>query len=155
MIRQCLPIPQKIYNITKRLQTPEEVEKYFPGFLSFIDCTEQQIPRPTDNKRRKVYYSGKKKRHTAVKTQLMVNNHGLIIHKAGYKKGKRHDYDIYKENHPVATPKQVVNVFDLVGYLGVEKDFPEQKSSLPFRKKKRNQQKSYPKKKKNKTTVIL
>ena len=27
--------------------------------------------------------------------------------------------------------KQVVNVFDLVGYLGVEKDFPEQKSSLP------------------------
>jgi hypothetical protein len=29
-------------------------------------------------------------------------------------------------------------VFDL-GYLGIEKDFPEQKSSLPFRKK-RNQQ---------------
>ena len=31
-------------------------------------------------------------------------------------------------------PKQVVNVFDL-GYLGVEKDFPDQKSSLPNRKK--------------------
>ena len=64
----------------------------------------------------------------------MVNDHGLVIHKAGYKKGRRHDYDIYKENHPV-TPKQVVNVFDL-GYLGVEKDFPKQLSSLPFRKKK-------------------
>ena len=24
LIRQCLPIPQKIYNITKRLKTPEE-----------------------------------------------------------------------------------------------------------------------------------
>ena len=35
-----------------------------------------------------------------------------------------HDYGIYKMNHPV-TSKQVVNVFDL-GYLGVEKDFPEQ-----------------------------
>ncbi len=46
LIRQCLPIPQKIYKITKRLQTPDEIEKYFPGFLSFIDCTEQQIPRP-------------------------------------------------------------------------------------------------------------
>src|SRR3954471_24000413 len=44
LIRQCLPIPQKIYGITKRLKTPEEVEQYFPGFLSFIDCTEQQIP---------------------------------------------------------------------------------------------------------------
>ena len=44
LVRQCLSIPQKIYNISKRLQTPDEVEKYFPGFLAFIDFTEQQIP---------------------------------------------------------------------------------------------------------------
>ena len=43
-------------------------------------------------------------------------------------------------NHPI-TPKEVVNVFDL-GYLGVEKDFPEQLSSLPKRKK-RNQGEIY------------
>ncbi len=74
LIRQCLPNPQKTYQITKRLKTPEEVEQYFPGFLAFTDCTEQQIPRPIDNKRRKLYYSGKKKRHT-VKNQLMVNSY--------------------------------------------------------------------------------
>ena len=132
LIRQCLPIPQKIYNITKRLRTPQEVEHYFPGFLSFIDSAEQSIPRPVDKNRRKMFYSGKKKRHT-VKTQLMVNNRGFIIHKTGHQKGRRHDYDIYKENQP-ATPKQVVNIFDL-GYLGIEKDFPTQLSSLPNRKK--------------------
>jgi hypothetical protein len=132
LIRQCIPIPQKIYNITKRLKTPEEVERYFPGFIAVIDSTEQQIPRPVDKRKRKAYYSGKKKRHT-VKTQLMVNNHGIIIHKLGYKKGRRHDYDIYKENHP-GTPKKVVNVFDL-GYLGVETDFLEQLSSIQNRKK--------------------
>jgi DDE superfamily endonuclease len=133
LIRRCLPIPQKIYNITKnRLRTPEEVEQYFPGFLSFIDSTEQQIPRPVNKRKRKAYYSGKKKRH-AVKTQLMVNNRGLIIHKVGHRTGSRHDYDIYKKNHSV-TPKEVVNVFDL-GYLGAEKDFPEQISSIPQRKK--------------------
>src|SRR3954471_18012466 len=115
LVRQCLPIPQKIYNITKRLKTPDEVEKYFPGFLAFIDSTEQQIPRPENNRKRKAYYSGKKKRHTAVKTQLMVNNRGFIIHKSAKKKGKRHEYDIFKENHPL-TPKKVVNVVDL-GYL--------------------------------------
>ena len=104
LIRKCLPIPQKIYKLTKRLQTPEEVEQYFLGFLAFIDSTEQQIPRPVNNRRTKAYYSGKKKRHT-VKTQLMVNNHGIIIHKTNHKKGRRHDYDIYKENHPV-TPKR-------------------------------------------------
>ena len=132
LIRNCLPIPKKIYNITNRLKTPQEVEKYFPGFLSFIDCTEQQIPRPIDNKRKKIFYLGKKKKHT-VKTQLMVNNRGLIIHKANHKKGHRHDYNIYKKNRPMI-PNQVVNVFDL-GYLGVEKDFPEQLSFMPNRKK--------------------
>ena len=135
LIRNCLPIPQKIYKITKRLQTLDKVEKYFPGFISFIDSTsEQRIPRPKDNKRkRKTYYSGKKKRHTAVKTQFVVNNHGFIVHKTDHKKESRHDYDIYKKNHPLV-PKDVVNVFDL-GYIGIEKDFSEQLSSLPYKKK--------------------
>ena len=40
LVRKCIPIPQKVYNITKRLRTPEEVEQYFPaGFLAFIDST--------------------------------------------------------------------------------------------------------------------
>ena len=91
LIRKCIPIPQRIYSITKRLKTPEEVEKCFPGFLSFIDSTEQQIPWPRNKTRRETYFSGKKKRH-AVKTQLMVNNHGLIIHKTKHRKGRRHDY---------------------------------------------------------------
>jgi hypothetical protein len=135
LIRQCIPIPQKIYSITKRLRTSDEVEKYFPDFIAFIDCTEQSIPRPTDNKRM-IFYSGKKKRYT-VKNQFVANNSGFIIHKAGHKKGRRHDYDMYKKNHPVI-PKDVVNVFDL-GYHGIEKDFPEQKTSIPYRKK-RNQE---------------
>jgi hypothetical protein len=135
LIRECVPIPQKMYPITKRLQTPEEVEKYFPGFLAFTDCTEQQIPRPVDKNRRKIFYSGKKKKHT-IKNQITVNNRGYILHKVGYKKGRKHDYDIYKDHHPI-TPKQVVNVIDL-GYLGVETDFPGQLSALPC-KRKRNQ----------------
>ena len=44
-------------------------------------------------------------------------------------------YSIYKKNRPV-TPKQVVNVFDL-GYLGVGKDFPDLKSSMPNKKKRK------------------
>jgi DDE superfamily endonuclease/Helix-turn-helix of DDE superfamily endonuclease len=96
LVRSCIPIPQKIYNKTKRLKTPEEVEKYFPGFLAFIDCTEQQIPRPVDKEKRKTFYSGKKKSHT-VKNQIMVNNHrGYILHKMGYKKGRKHDYQYIK-----------------------------------------------------------
>ena len=74
LIRKCVPIPQKIYKTAKRLRTLEEVEQYFPGLMAFIDCTEQQIPRPKNKERRKMYFSGKKKRHT-VKNQLMVNGY--------------------------------------------------------------------------------
>jgi hypothetical protein len=125
----CTNSTKDIPNNKDASNTPEEVEQYFPGFLAFIDSTEQQIPRPIDGNRRKMYNSGKKKRHT-VKNQLMVNNHrGYILHKANHHtKRRRHDYDFYKNNHPVTPSKQVVNVFDL-GYLGVEKDFPEQLSS--------------------------
>ena len=77
----------------------------------------------------------------------MVNNYGIILHKTSKKNGKRHDYDIYKKNHPLI-PKQVVNVFDL-GYLGVEKDFPEQLSALPY-KRKRNCERSAEEKEYNK-----
>ncbi len=64
----------------------------------------------------------------------MVNNLGYILHKVGHhKKGRRHDYDVYKNNHPF-TPKQVVNVIDLA-YLSVETDFPEQLSALPYKRK--------------------
>ncbi len=135
LVRQCVPIPQKTYHKTKRLKTAEEVEKYFPGFIAFTDCTEQQIPRPRDRERRKIFYSGKKKRHT-VKNQITVNNRGYILHKVGYKKGRKHDYDVYKKNHPII-PKEVITVVNL-GYLGIEKDFPEQLFALPF-KRKRNQ----------------
>lgn len=132
-VRECVPIPQKMYERAERASTPEEVEEYFPGFKAFIDATEQEIPRPRDKRKRKSHYSGKKKRHM-VKTQLTVNNDGAIIHKANHARGRRHDYDIYKERHP-KLPKQVESDFDL-GYQGVKRDFPNLKCALPFKKEK-------------------
>jgi hypothetical protein len=40
LVRHCIPIPHKIYHVTKRLKKLEEVEQYFPSFLAFIDRTE-------------------------------------------------------------------------------------------------------------------
>jgi hypothetical protein len=82
----------------------------------------------------------------------MINDQGIIVHKLGYMKGRRHDYDFYKKNHPVIPSKQVVNVFDL-GYLGVEKDFPEQLSSH-YHIKGKETNTSCPKKKKSITKFL-
>ena len=133
IVKSCIPLPQKLYNITRRLRTVEEVELYFPGFKAFIDSTEQEIQRPKNKKKQKEYYSGKKKKHT-VKTQLMVNKEGKILYKSNqHKKGRQHDYSIYKDEHPI-TPPQVENYYDL-GYVGVETDFPDLKAVLPIKKK--------------------
>ena len=80
LIRSCLPIPQKLYKVTRRLKTKEEVEQYFPGFMAFTDCTEQPIPKPKNRRKRRLYYSGKKKKHT-VKNLYTANQKGLIIFK--------------------------------------------------------------------------
>jgi hypothetical protein len=59
-----LPIPQKLYEITRRLKTREEVEEYFPGFMAFTDCTEQPLPRPKNKKKKKTVLLRQKKKHT-------------------------------------------------------------------------------------------
>ncbi len=65
----------------------------------------------------------------------MVNNRGYIIHKTKHRKDVGMTiYSIYKENNPVNPNQVAVNVFDL-GYLGVEKDYSEQLSALPYKKK--------------------
>ena len=122
LIKLCIPLPKKLYKRTKRrLRTIDEVEEYFPGFKAFIDSSEQEIPRPKNKRRRKSYYSGKKKKHT-VKTQYMVNSEGTILYKTAHERGRKHDYEVFKNRHPI-TPPQVENVLDL-GYLGVQNDFP-------------------------------
>jgi hypothetical protein len=156
VVKSCIPLPSKLYNITRRLKTVEEVEQYFPGFKAFIDCTEQEIPRPKNKRKRKNYYSGKKKKHT-VKTQLMVNKKGEILHKSNkHKKGKQHDYSVYKDEHPI-TPPQVENYYDL-GYYGIEKDFPDLKAVLPVKKKRNieltNTEKRYNKKHSRQRVVV-
>ena len=53
VVKSCIPLPQKLYNLTRRLRTVEEVEIYFPGFKAFIDSTEQEIQRPKNKRKRK------------------------------------------------------------------------------------------------------
>jgi hypothetical protein len=42
--------------IRKRLRTPEGVERFFHGFIAFMDCIEQQIPRSKDKRRKKILF---------------------------------------------------------------------------------------------------
>lgn len=133
LVKKCIPLPQKVHKRVRRLRTMEEVQEYFPEFKAVLDNTEQEIPRPRNKRRRKSHYSGKKKKHT-VKTQMLVNKNGVIIHKTRYERGSEHDYWIWKKTHPVVPPNVEMDA-DL-GYLGIQKDFPQLKTHLPIKKRK-------------------
>ena len=53
LVRNCLPIPQKMHRLSTRLRTPEDTERHFPGFLPFTYCKEQQMPQPENRRQRK------------------------------------------------------------------------------------------------------
>ena len=132
VVRECVPLPEKIHDQVRRLRTVGEVERYFPGFKAFVDATEQEIPRPKNAVKRKTHYSGKRRKHT-VKTQLTVNSDGLIVHRTNHARGRRHDLDIYVERHPTL-PKEVEQDFDR-GYDGVRNYFPGIRCAIPFKKR--------------------
>jgi hypothetical protein len=83
LVSEVLPLPRKEHDKVRRLETVDEIEALFPGFKAFLDATEQEIPRPKAKRKRKTHYSGKKKKHT-VKTQITVNQNGLIVHKTAH-----------------------------------------------------------------------
>ncbi len=131
LVKLCIPLPEKMHKKIRRIGNMNELLKYFPEMKAFIDATEQKIPRPKNKKRRKNYYSGKKKKHT-VKTQIMTNKRGIILHKTKHVHGKTHDYELFKKNPP-PIPQNVEANMDK-GYKGVEIDFPDLKVKLPVKK---------------------
>jgi len=132
LVCEVLPLPKKLHDKVGRLQTLEEVEAVFPGFKAFLDATEQEIPRPKAKRKQKTHYSGKKKKHT-VKTQITVNQDGLIVHKTGHAKGSTHDYALYRHSHP-SLPSKVRLGVDL-GYKGIKTDYPKLNCVVPFKRK--------------------
>jgi hypothetical protein len=57
LIRECLPIPQKLYDVTKRLKTKEEVEEYFPGFMIYrLFCRTAYTQTKEQDKKKNVLF---------------------------------------------------------------------------------------------------
>jgi hypothetical protein len=131
LFKEVLPIPKKLHEKVKQLQTIEEITAMFPELKAFVDATEQEIPRPKNKRKRKTHYSGKKKRHS-VKTQLTINSNGLIVHKTMHVSGRMHDYSLFKRSRP-HLPDEVQTEGDL-GYLGVKKDYPFLNFVVPFKR---------------------
>ena len=99
VIREILPIPQKIYRQAGKAATIEDLSELFPGMVALTDASEQPILQPQQSEAEKAHYSGKARTHT-IKVQYTTSFDGLIIHKTAHSPGRDHDFKIYKMKHP-------------------------------------------------------
>jgi hypothetical protein len=76
------------------------------------------IPIPAKNRKKEGCTTLERKRNTrSVKNLYTANQKGLIIYKTKRRqRGRRHDYKVYKKNHP-KLPKDVLSMLDL-GFFG-------------------------------------
>jgi len=82
----------------------------FPDLGAFVDAALEEVPRPEDEKKRKDFYSGKKKMH-AVKTQTAQQERADSPYKQE-RWGKKTRLHMFKEQHP-PVPQEIDNYFDL------------------------------------------
>ena len=119
-IRILEPLLAKVMAISKtRHLSQKDVEELI------LDATEQQIERP--QKKQKVYYSGKKKRHT-LKTEIRITPNGRIVHVSKTHPGSTHDLTLHKSEPPL--PKETRAYVDS-GYQGLDKIHTQ--TELPYK----------------------
>ena len=146
-IRQCVPLPSKIYSDIKATKTLDDLEEIIPGLTALIDASEQQIQRPGRKDMERSHYSGKAHRYTS-KVQYTSATDGLILHKTRHSPGRIHDFAVFKKKHPAfpdnltrkdgSRDKKRTKVRELLdsGYQGINKEFPDRDAVVPYKKQK-------------------
>jgi hypothetical protein len=116
----------------KKIGTLEELLEKHPEFEEvLIDATEQELPKPKDKGRRKEFYSGKRKRHTA-KMQVVSTKNRLVLHLCRHVPGRVSDLVLLRATGVMRRiPKEGVVARVDKGYEGLEEEHPEVKVEKP------------------------
>jgi len=120
----------------RKITTLDELRKVIPDLNEvLVDATEQRIPRPKKKQIKKKHHSGKKKAFT-IKTQIMTNRQGLILHTSDSSPGRTHDYKYFQKTE---VPKWLrknpdITAYGDSGYQGVNKDYPNIIFKLPTKR---------------------
>lgn len=119
----------------KKIRTWDEFIEEFPDLAEIIiDATEQRRKRPTNNRKQKHVYSGKKHAHT-FKTQITVSKRGRILDISKSYAGRIHDKTVLdKEKTIKRLPKKTRKRLDK-GYDGVIQENPQSNLILPYKRR--------------------
>jgi len=118
----------------KKIRDWEEFVKQYPDLFELvIDSTEQKRKRPTNKKKQKNFYSGKKHTHS-FKTQITVNRIGRIINVSRTYSGRIHDKTVLlKEKTLDKLPPDLKKYLDK-GYVKIQKLYPDHTIFIPTKR---------------------
>lgn len=118
----------------KKIKNWDEFAKAFPEMMEIIiDATEQKRKRPTNKKKQKNVYSGKKHMHS-FKTQITINRAGRIINVSKSYPGRIHDKTILLNEETLdKLPGEIKKYLDR-GYQKIKTDYPNHTIILPHKK---------------------
>jgi hypothetical protein len=117
----------------KKIATLDELFTQYPGLKEVIvDALEQPVQRPREKRAQKRHYSGKKQRHTR-KTQLTTLTNGMITHLSKSVPGRVHDYKLFHRSGVERVLPEGYGLRVDLGYLGIVKDYPHRRVSIPTR----------------------
>lgn len=110
----------------------EQALRDYPDLLAIIDATEQPIERPGNDEQQKAHYSGKKKRHTR-KTQVIVNEKGVIRDVSASTPGSVHDLEHFRQSGAAQRIPEEVTAGGDAGYQGLHKELPDHSVFVPHK----------------------
>ena len=125
----CLP--------KRNFMNKKDFEDFFADEEQLIlDASEQGIQRPSDKEQQKMYYSGKKKRHT-LKVMVISIKSKIIRYISACREGRVHDYQLLKDELP--SEQNWFENFSIkvdLGYIGIMKDYLCKSIAIPHKKTK-------------------
>lgn len=122
-LKRIEPLAQRLLGVKRTIQMNAQEAQAL-----LLDCTEQQIERPSRGQKR--WYSGKKKRHT-IKTEMVMAENGKIVAISRPAPGSRHDLAIRRGG--AALPSKA-HVYADSGYQGLQTDHPN--LEIPYKRSK-------------------
>ena len=124
-LKRIEPIAKRILGVKRIIKISEEEAEAL-----LIDATEQTVERP--KKRQKLYYSGKKKRHT-IKAEIITTEKGRIVSVSKSSPGTVHDITMRRKGTPL--PPQAKAYADS-GYQGYQEE--HKNLEIPYKSSKNN-----------------
>ena len=113
----------------------DKVREEHPDLFAYVDATEQRIRRSSNYDQQKEDYSGKKKQQTR-KTQIIVNEDGIVRHASRSTPGSKHDRKHFSGSGAAAKIPKETTVGGDSGYQGIQDDLPDHSVITPFKKSK-------------------